>query len=136
MKKWGMAIPSFMAAGVAALPVLTCPLCWPLYAGLLSALGLGFVDYTPYLLPVTVVLLVVSLLPLGWKARQRRGYLPLALGIAAIFLVIGGKFYYGAALVFYAGVGLLLSASLWNIWPKNNACSSCVENTPAPINKK
>ena len=70
MKKALMAVPSVVASGVAALPVLTCPACWPLYAGLLGALGLGFVDYTPYLLPVTAGLLVVSLIPLLWKAKQ------------------------------------------------------------------
>lgn len=128
MKKWIMAIPSFLVAGVAALPVLTCPLCWPLYAGLLSALGLGFIDYTPYLLPVTAVLLVVALFPLGWRARQRRGYLPLAVGTAAAFLVMGGKFYYSAAWMFYVGTGVLLAASVWNIWPKRKNCSACVKN--------
>ena len=81
MKKALMAVPSVVASGVAALPVLTCPACWPLYAGLLGALGLGFVDYTPYLLPVTAGLLVVSLIPLLWKAKQRWGYKPLFAGI-------------------------------------------------------
>ena len=28
--------------GVSLMPKLICPLCWPAYAGLLSAVGLGF----------------------------------------------------------------------------------------------
>lgn len=127
MKKWIMAVPSFFVAGVAALPVLTCPLCWPLYAGLLSALGLGFVDYTPYLFPVTSVLLLISLIPLGWKAKSRRGYLPLAGGLAATTLILSGKFYLEATWIFYAGIALLLLASVWNLWPKSKACPSCME---------
>jgi len=127
VKKWVLAVPSFLVAGVAALPVLTCPLCWPLYAGLLSSLGLGFVNYTPYLLPITAILLAVSLFPLGWKAGQRRGYWPLAAGLAATVLILGGRFYLDTAWIFYAGVVLLLAASVWNIWPKSKSCPACVD---------
>lgn len=128
MKKWIMAMPTFLAAGVAASPVLTCPLCWPLYAGLLSALGLGFVDYTPYLFPVTAVLLLVSLIPLGWKAPHRRGYRPLVGGIIASFLILGGKFYFNAAWIFYTGIALLLAASIRNLWPKEKVCTACAKS--------
>ncbi len=126
MKKWIMAVPSFLAAGVVALPVLTCPACWPLYAGLLSAMGLGFVDYTPYLLPVTAVLLIASLIPLAWKAKQRRGYLPFVLGIAASALILCGKFYFQELGCFYIGVVLLIAASVWNLWPKKSSCGNCM----------
>lgn len=128
MKKWIMAMPAFLAAGIAATPALTCPICWPLYAGFLSAMGLGFVDYTPYLFPVTVVLLLISLFPLGWKAKSRRGYLPLAGGLLAAILILSGKFYLATAGVSYVGIFLLLLASVWNLWPKNMACPSCQED--------
>ncbi len=98
MKKPIMALPSILAAALAALPILTCPACWPLYAGILSALGVGFVNYTRFLLPVTAGLLIISLISLGWKAGQRRGYLPLMSGIAASLLILGGKFYFDMAL--------------------------------------
>ena len=126
MKKALMAVPSFIASGVAALPVLTCPACWPLYAGLLGALGLGFVDYTPYLLPVTAALLVLSLVPLKWKAKQRWGYNPLIAGILGAALILAGKFWIDYPALFYVGVALLLAASVWNIWPvKASACIAC-----------
>ncbi len=125
MKKIIMALPSFIASGAAALPVLTCPACWPLYAGLLSALGLGFIDYTPFLLPVTAVLLVISLVPLAWKARQRRGYKPLLAGMAGAAAILGGKFGLDNQPLYYAGIAILLAASLWNIWPKNQECKAC-----------
>ena len=125
MKKLVMALPSVLVSGVAALPVLTCPACWPLYAGILSAMGLGFVDYTPYLLPVTAVLLILSLFPLVWKAKQRRGYWPLLLGALSALTILGGKFYLETSWVFYAGIVLLLAASIWNLWPKKTACTNC-----------
>jgi hypothetical protein len=125
MKRFFLALPSVLTSLVAATPVLTCPACWPLYAGLLSALGLGFVDYTPYLLPATALMLLVSLLTLGWRAEQRRGYAPLAVGGVASALLLAGKFYLASDPLFYAGVALLIGAAIWNIWPKNKNCEHC-----------
>jgi mercuric ion transport protein len=127
MKKIVMALPSFIASGVAALPVLTCPACLPLYAGLLSTLGLGFIDYTPFLLPVTAVLLVIALAPLAWKARQRWGYKPLLIGMLGAVMILAGKFEFDNQALYYAGIAVLLAASIWNIWSRKKNCHSCVE---------
>lgn len=110
--------------GTALLPKLTCPACWPAYAGLLGAMGLGFVDYTPWLLPATMVFLVVTLVALAW--RPRRGYAPLALGVLAGALVLGGKFGFDSEAVTYAGLALLVATSVWNGWPTHtSACPRC-----------
>jgi hypothetical protein len=115
------------AVGAALLPKLTCPACWPAYAALLSALGVGFFDYTPYLLPLTLVFLVVTLAILAW--RPRRGYAPLALGLFASAAMLIGKFFFDSDIVSYAGVALLVGASAWNAWPKTAgpgaACVPC-----------
>lgn len=131
MKKIIMATPSFIVSGVAALPVLTCPACWPLYAGLLSALGLGFVDYTPLLLPVTAVLLLISLIPLAWNARQRWGYRLVAAGFMGAVLILYGKFWLLNQPLYYVGIAILLAASIWNIWPrrKKEKCHRCISET-------
>ncbi len=39
--------------GVAVGVVPSCPLCWPIYAGLMSFVGLGFLLETKYLLPLS-----------------------------------------------------------------------------------
>ena len=57
---WRRVLPVLPALGAALLPALGCPACWPAYAGLLSALGVGFVNYTPLLFPLTVVFLATS----------------------------------------------------------------------------
>ena len=61
------------AIGLAMLRKLTCAAYWPAYPGLLSALGLGFVDYTPYLLPLMTLFMALSLgslvLPCGRAPR-------------------------------------------------------------------
>lgn len=110
------------AIGAALLPKLTCPVCWPAYAAVLSALGVGFVDYTPYLMPLTMAFLAITLAMLAW--RPRRGYAPLGLGIAASAIVLVGKFLFDSDVAVYSGVALLVGTSTWNAWPKK-AVLSC-----------
>jgi mercuric ion transport protein len=120
------AFAALPAVGLALLPKLTCPACWPAYAALLSALGLGFVDYTPYLLPLTGVFLAVTLFALSYGAKSHRGYRPLLFGMFASAIVILGKFFFDSDPVVYAGVGLLVIAALWNSWPvRQSACPAC-----------
>jgi hypothetical protein len=119
----------FPATGAALIPGLTCPACWPAYAAILGSLGLGFVNYTPYLLPTTIGFLGLALASLGYRARDRRGYGPLLLGSLAASLVVVGKFLVASAVALYAGVALLVTASLWNLRPRRarsgEACPAC-----------
>ncbi len=103
--------------GLALLPKLACPACWPAYAGLLSSIGLGFLVSTRYLLPLTATFLVVAVGMLAFKANKRRGYIPFVLGVTAAALLMYGKFSLASNPVLYAGLGLLIVASVWNSWP-------------------
>ncbi|MCK6458157.1 MAG: MerC family mercury resistance protein [Phycisphaerae bacterium] len=102
---------------LAMLPVLGCPACWPAYAGLLSSLGLSFLMDAAWLLPVTTVGLVLALFALGFRARRRRGFGPLVLGVLASAAILIGRFAVGVDEVVYAGATALVGASIWNVWP-------------------
>ena len=115
--RWSSA-PAIVAGGAAALPVLACPLCWPAYAGLLSSLGLGFLIYSRYLLPVVAAVLALSLGSLAFRARQRRGYGPFWLGLASTAMILSGKFAWPSSWLLDSGIALLLAASVWNSWPR------------------
>ncbi|MEX0701786.1 MAG: MerC domain-containing protein [Planctomycetales bacterium] len=126
-RSWLSSVP---AVFVAVLPNLTCPACWPAYAALLSALGLPFVNYTPFLAPLTVAALVLAVAGLAFRARTRRGYGPFFAGLAAAGLVILGRFVTGSLPVMYAGIAILIAASIWNSWPRRKptkACPACVQ---------
>jgi mercuric ion transport protein len=111
------------AIGAALVPGLTCPACWPGYAALLSALGLRFIPTTPYLLPLTVGVLVVALVALAFRAETRT---PIALGVAASVIVVVGKFVFASNPVTYTGAGLLVAASLSITRTRHAApCSAC-----------
>jgi hypothetical protein len=117
-KSWTFNTAMLPSIGVALLPKLSCPACWPAYAGLLSSLGISFVDYTPYLLPFTLLFLTISLATMVYKAPARHGYRPLLLGLAASTILLIGKFRYDSDAIMYVGLAILVAASLWNTWPK------------------
>jgi hypothetical protein len=116
------AVTLLPAIGSALLPKLVCPACWPAYTALLSAFGVGFINYSTYLLPLTVVFLVAALALLFYSAR--RGYAPALLGTLAAAMILIGKFYFDSSPATYLGVALLVAASLWNAWPRRSVLGS------------
>ena len=113
--------------GAALLPKVACPACWPAYAGFLGSLGLPFLMETAWLLPLTAVFLVIAVGVLAFRARRRRGYRPFLLGLLAAAFVMIGKFGLESDPAMYVGLALLVSASLWNSWPKPRPqpCAAC-----------
>lgn len=106
---------------LALLPQVFCPSCWPAYASVLSSLGLGFIDYTPYLLPLMLVFLTVALWGLYHKAATRKGFRPFVLGCIAASGIILSKFILDLDTLLYASVVLFIIASVWNAWPEREA---------------
>ena len=90
-------------------------------------MGLTFLLNAAFLLPLTVGALVVAVGALGFRARRRHGFGPLAVGLAAALFLIVGKFVLGLDAITYGGMGLLIGASLWNAWPKKQAPSELVQ---------
>jgi len=119
--------------GIAAslLPAGLCPACWPAYAGLLSSFGFGFFLDRAYLLPLTAIFLVMAVAALAYKAKSRRGYGPFVMGIVAAVIVFVVKFVYESDLAMYGGIAPLITASLWNSWPRkkvgvdHKTCPTC-----------
>jgi hypothetical protein len=127
--RWQAMVASAPAVGVALLPRLTCPLCFPAYAALLSALGLGFVDYTPYLLPLTAAFLIIALGVLVFQARRTGKITALALGVVATGLVLVGKFYFESDWLSTGGVLILVVAIFLGNRTRSTAtvpCPACV----------
>ena len=123
---WKQAFIAALGVGFALLPKLACPLCWPAYAGLLSSVGLGFLVGNEYLLPLTIAFLLLVLMALAFRARRRRGYRPLLLGLLAAVGIVLGNFVWDSRPLLYGAVGVLVVASIWNTLPQQIAsCPSC-----------
>ena len=113
---------------VSMLPLGACPACWPVYAGVVSSLGLTVLVQRAYLMPITALFLLIAvgtLLP-----KRRRGFWPFAVGLAAAATILIGKFALESGPVTYAGVGLLVLASFCNAWPRRVA-ASCPRCAPS-----
>lgn len=124
MIPWKRAAVAVPTVGVTLLPKLACPMCWPAYAGVLSALGLGFLISGTYLFWLTTIFLSLLIASLTFRASQRRGYGPAALGILAAAILFIGKFHLESRAAMYTSLVLLIGASIWNSWPRP-ASSSC-----------
>jgi len=129
---WRLNVAMLPGIGAAFLPKVACPACWPAYAGFLSSLGLGFLLDTAYLLPLTAVFLAIAVGALAFRARRRRGHLPFSLGLIAAAVVLIGKFSFESDPAMYAGLAILIGASLWNTWPRRQRSAPC----PACVDEK
>src|SRR5438067_6138453 len=110
ISSWKQGLVGLPGITVSLLPKLMCPACWPAYAGIVSALGLGFLISTKYLLALTVVFLAISLIALAFRSSRRRGLGPFWLGLLAAALILIGKFEFESKYMTYTGIGLLISA--------------------------
>jgi len=110
-------IPAITAA---LLPNVTCPACWPIYAGVLSAVGLGFLMTGAYFYILVSILLSISLFSLLYKAKTRRGYTPFILGSVSTVIILAGKYFQTSDYVLYSGAAILIVASIWNNIPKKS----------------
>jgi hypothetical protein len=129
-------MPAVPASVIALLPIKGCPACWPVYAGILSSLGMGFLLKTTYLMPLTILFLITALFALGYRARRRWGYGPLIVGLIASVVLLVGKFFMDWNPAVYAGFALLIVASFWNAWPgrrpTESRCGTCTGESTRP----
>lgn len=123
--RWRAFAASVPAVGVALLPKLTCPLCFPAYAAILGALGLEFVDYTPYLLPLTASFLAAAVIVLALQTRRTGNGYPLLMGIAASALVLIGKFQFESDWLTVGGIVLLVAAVFLGSRANSDSTVSC-----------
>jgi mercuric ion transport protein len=113
----------------ALLPKLICPVCWPLYTGLLGSVGINFINYTPYLFPLLTLFLMLTLSGLVLGARRKNKYGPVYLGGVSSLLILIGKFLSMTDMLIYFGLTGLIMAVVWQLNIKksrnSDSCSAC-----------
>jgi hypothetical protein len=121
-------------AALGLLPKLTCPLCWPAYTAALGALGIGFVDYTPYLLPLTIGFVALAVMGLAWNSYRRRSAVPVIVGALGGSLLVFGKFALDSDILTYGAVALLVAAPFLPARRQIRAvCERCTSEQPKEI---
>ena len=104
---WQSSLSLLPPLGLAVLP--KCPFC---LVALASSIGLGYFVQTSWLVPLTALCFVAALGSLALRARRRHIYAPFYLGLAALALLFAGKYRLNYAPLTYAGLALLILASL------------------------
>ena len=126
---WQAFSAALPGVGVSILVAAKCPACWLAYAGLLTMPGVAWLLGETSLMLLTVGLLGMALMSLAYQAKDRRGYGPLALGIAAASLILLEKRWLSAPWLLALGLALLVGASLLHAWPRQatnlGACAAC-----------
>ena len=128
--RWKSTAAVLPGIGIALMPKVVCPLCWPAYAGILGAAGLTFLMEDRWLLPISAVFLLAALAALAWRARSRRGFGPLGVGTASAVGVLVGKFALESTITVYFGIAALVVACIWNAWPLRTVEPSCTACRP------
>jgi len=81
--------------------------------------------------PLTGALLAVAVAGLGLQIKSA-GYGPFAFGLVSAGAILVGKFVINSNLTTYAGVALLMIASVWSLVPRRSTASaSCSTRSPA-----
>lgn len=125
-RTWKESVLAVPGVGISILPKVVCPVCSPAYAAVLSSLGLGFLMSTAYLLPVTIIVLSVSLGSLAFRSARRRGLWPFWIGTAGAVSILVGKFWLNAPPLTVVGVAVLVFAAIWNAIPHHRNVCSCL----------
>lgn len=115
-KRWRFNFALLPALAVAMLP--KCPLC---LMSVLSVVGLGSLISVTWLFPLTVSLLGLVVAVQAWGAYRRRSYKPVLMSLAGAAAVLLGRFQIEFMPLVYAGMAMLIGASLWNYWVKKKA---------------
>jgi hypothetical protein len=114
MKAWSDVLSGAGTAILSLLSCAICPMCLPLYAGLLSIVGIELGNIHEYFFPI---MLVFALITLGTMARQtyrhHGGWTPFKLAIGAA-LGMALSAFYGFEYFLYAFLALFMGSILWN----------------------
>ena len=115
---WTRNLLPLPGALLSLLPSATCPVCAAAYAGVFSAIGLGFLLDEQLLAPLIAVFLAAGVASVAWSTRRHRRPGPLLGTLAGSMAVAVGRLVWNLPVLVYVGVTLLLVASLWNLLAK------------------
>lgn len=105
-------------AALALLPSATCPACIAAYAGVLSALGLGFLHDERVVAPLIGGFLVVGIASIAWATRSHQNLGPLGVTVVGSAGVVVSRLLWNVPAALYASIAVLIAASVWNLWLK------------------
>lgn len=94
---------------------LFCPLCFPVIASFLAALGLGFIVNPKILILLMILFSIFFLIGLVYGFRTHRKVFPLIMGLLGLMGMMVGAYVLFIPSITYVAFVLAVMAALWNI---------------------
>jgi hypothetical protein len=92
-----------------------CPVCMPIYCGILSLIGLEIADYAAYLAPIMIGSMCLTLGSLFYQAqRYHKNYLSFLVTSSSCCAIIIAKFTFDFLPVVYLGMAGLITGIILN----------------------
>ncbi len=111
----GLALLDRVGATGALVAAVAAPCCFPLFAAVAAALGLGALGrYETVVLYLFQAFALLSLLGLALAFPRHRRVSPLVLGLLSVALLAYTFYQSFQAVTLYGGLSGLLAATLWN----------------------
>ncbi len=116
IKRWGDIFSGTGTVVTSLLSCAACPMCLPIYAGLLSLIGIELIEIHAYFFPI---MMVFSVLTLGFMAYQtsthHASWLPFKFAsVAALGMAICA--YFGFEYILYACLVFFMGSIFWGKW--------------------
>ncbi|MCI0747151.1 MAG: MerC family mercury resistance protein [Verrucomicrobia subdivision 3 bacterium] len=113
------------ASLLSSLVSMTCPLCIPGAAALITSIGLGVAITVELMQGILILLLLISVGSLVWAARLHKRRWIVGAGVAGATLIYGGRYIWFSTALMGVGAALLIGTSLMNLGLKRRACCKC-----------
>ena len=98
--------------GILVLIMPKCAICWASYLYMLGAVGIPFIPYQSWFLPLLILLFLITLSKLLYKAYFSRSYLSFILALSAGILIILQKLWFKMDLFNYLSMGIMFCSTL------------------------
>ncbi|MFB6373979.1 MAG: MerC family mercury resistance protein [Bradymonadaceae bacterium] len=93
-----------------------CPMCLTAYAGVLSAVGLGFLASAAVLEPLIGAMLVLQVGFVAWSTRSHRNPWPVVATVAGVLAVGLARWVLVSDPLLYVGAVAIIGAAAANFW--------------------
>jgi protein SCO1/2 len=94
-----------------------CPVCWAVYLSAFGVSGLQSIPYSPWLAVLIIVAMVINLVILYRKGRQRNGLIPFWLSLVGGILLIGPGYLLSNQISSMFGLVFMIMGALFNSVP-------------------
>ena len=114
MKNWGDFLSGTGTVITSLLSCAACPFCLPIYAGILSLIGIELTEIHEFFFPIMMLFSLITIGFMAYKIHIHHGqWYPLALATTAA-IGMASSAYLGYEYLLYACLALFMSGILWN----------------------